>query len=82
VRKLPTTYHKEQVYTSPDQIFETFRFLQHETKEHFMTLHLDGKSRTLCIDQASMGSLNQSIVSPRKTYKLALQFGGGNYNDP
>lgn len=59
-------------YTSPGQIFETFRFLNNETKEYFFTLHLDGKNRIICIDMVSVGSLNQSIVTPRETFKTAL----------
>jgi DNA repair protein RadC len=59
-------------YTSPEQIFSTFSFLKHETKEYFFAVHLDGKNRILCIDQISVGSLNQSIVHPRETFKSAL----------
>jgi DNA repair protein RadC len=59
-------------YTSPTQIFDTFSFLQDETKEYFMALHLDGKNRIICADIVSVGSLNQSIVHPREVYKTAL----------
>ena len=59
-------------YTSPTQIFETFSFLQDETKEYFIALHLDGKNRIICVDIVSTGSLNQSIVHPRETFKTAL----------
>lgn len=59
-------------FTSPQQIFETFRFLNNETKEYFLSLHLDGKNRIVCIDIVSIGSLNQSIVHPRETFKSAL----------
>jgi DNA repair protein RadC len=59
-------------YTSPEQIFQTFSFLKHETKEYFISIHLDGKNRILCIDQISVGSLNQSIVTPRETFKSVL----------
>lgn len=59
-------------FTSPEQIFQTFSFLQQETKEYFFTLHLDGKNRIACIDQVSVGSLNQSIVHPREVFKTAL----------
>jgi DNA repair protein radc len=59
-------------YTSPIQIFNTFSFLRHETKEHFIALHLDGKNRVVCIDIVSIGSLNQSIVHPRELFKTAL----------
>lgn len=57
-------------YTAPSQVFDTFRFLQRETKEYFIALHLDGKNRILCIDMVSVGSLNQSIVHPRETLKI------------
>lgn len=59
-------------YTSPEQISQIFSFLTSESKEYFFTLHLDGKNRILCIDCVSVGSLNQSIVHPRETFKTAL----------
>jgi DNA repair protein RadC len=59
-------------YTSPTQIFDTFSFLQDETKEYFIALHLDGKNRIICVDICSVGSLNQSIVHPREVFKTAL----------
>ncbi len=37
-----------------------------------MALHLDGKNRLCCLDIISVGSLNQSIVHPRETFKTAL----------
>lgn len=58
-------------YTEPRQVFETFSFLMQETKEMFITIHLDGKNRILCIDVVSVGSLNQSIVHPREIFKTA-----------
>jgi len=42
-----------------------------ETKEMFITLHLDGKNRIIVMDLVSIGSLNQSIVHPRKVFKTA-----------
>jgi DNA repair protein RadC len=73
VRDEVTVYlSPRQRYTSPEQIFETFKFLQHETKEHFVTLHLDGKNRILCAEIVSIGSLGQSIVTARETFKTAL----------
>jgi len=59
-------------FTSPLQIFNIFKFLANESKEHFITIHLDGKNRILCIDLVSTGSLNQSIVHPREVFKGAL----------
>jgi len=58
-------------FTAPSQVFETFSFLMRETKEMFLTLHLDGKNRIVCLDLVSIGSLNQSIVHPREVFKTA-----------
>lgn len=59
-------------YTAPSQVFDTFSFLMQETKENFITLHLDGKNRIIAMDIVSIGSLNQSIVHPREVFKTAL----------
>lgn len=58
-------------FTSPSQIYDTFSFLMEETKEMFITLHLDGKNRIICMDLVSIGSLNQSIVHPRSVFQTA-----------
>jgi DNA repair protein RadC len=58
-------------FTQPRQIFEMFRDLRLETKEHFIALHLDGKNRIVCFDPVSIGSLNQAIVAPREVFKTA-----------
>jgi DNA repair protein RadC len=58
-------------FTAPQQVYETFRFLMKETKEMFLTAHLDGKNRIICMDLVSIGSLNQSIVHPREVFKSA-----------
>lgn len=59
-------------YTSASQVFDTFGFLQQETKEHFCTVHLDGKNRIICLEIVSIGTLNQAIVTARDTFKTAL----------
>jgi DNA repair protein RadC len=60
-----------QRYSSPAQVSDTFQFLMKETKEQFITLHLDGKNRIICMDIVSIGSLNQSIVHPRSVFMTA-----------
>ena len=60
-----------QRYTAPQQISDTFQFLMKEPKEQFITLHLDGKNRIICMDLVSIGSLNQSIVHPRSVFMTA-----------
>ena len=59
-------------FSSSKQVFETFKFLQNETKEYFITLHLDAKNRICCIDEVSIGSLSQAVVHPREVFKTAL----------
>ena len=59
-------------YTAPEQVFNSFQFLRRETKEYFYAMHLDGKNRICCVDEVSIGSLNQSIVHPRELFKTAL----------
>ena len=72
VREDITNYLKTGIrFTAPRQVFETFSFLMQETKEMFITLHLDGKNRIICMDLVSIGSLNQSIVHPREVFKTA-----------
>ena len=58
-------------FTQPQQVFEMFRDLRHNTKEHFIALHLDGKNRIVCFDPVSIGSLNQAVVTPRELFKTA-----------
>ncbi len=61
-------------YTSPSQVFEMFSgMLKDAAKEHFITLHLDGKNRISCFDPVSIGSLNQSVVHPREVFATALK---------
>ena len=72
VKEEITNYLKtNQRYTSPSQVYETFSFMMQETKEMFLTLHLDGKNRIICMDLVSVGSLNQSIVHPRSCFQTA-----------
>jgi len=72
IREDAPKYLSTTRFTSPQQIFEIFHDLMLETKEHFITLHLDGKNRIICIDRVSVGSLNQSIVHPREVFKSAV----------
>jgi len=58
-------------YSSPSQVLDTFRFLNKEPKEQFITLHLDNKNRILCMDIVSIGGLNQSIVDMRSVFQTA-----------
>lgn len=72
VREEITNYLKTgSRYSAPKQVYESFSFLMNETKEMFVTVHLDGKNKVICMDVVSVGSLNQSIVHPREVFKSA-----------
>jgi DNA repair protein RadC len=47
--------------------------LRFQTKEHFLTLHLDTKNQIIGEDLVSIGSLNASIVHPREIFKPVLK---------
>jgi DNA repair protein RadC len=59
-------------FTSPSQVFETFKFLQHETREIFLCIHLNTKNSVICIDMVSQGTMSQSLVSPVEVFSPAL----------
>jgi len=65
-------YLATERFTSPQQVFEMFRDLVNEAREHFLALHLDTKNKIICLDRVSVGSLNQSIVHVREVMKSAL----------
>lgn len=84
LRKIESRYRKEVVredapawvnlrFSTPAQVFEIFLGLRQATKEHFVTLHLDGKNRITCYDPVSVGSLNQAIVHPREVFSNAVR---------
>ena len=58
--------------SSSVEAYNLFKFLAYETKEHFLSLHLDSKNRIICVDLCSTGSLTASIVHPREIFKTAL----------
>lgn len=53
-------------------VFEMFQHLRQETKEHFVSIHLDIKSRVICLDEVAVGTLTNAVIHPREVYKTAL----------
>ena len=72
IREDLPVYIDAKRFTSPQQVFEMFRDLILETREHFLCLHLDGKNRIVCLDRVAVGSLNQCVVHSREVMKSAL----------
>lgn len=72
IRERQLLYNGNRV-TKPEQAAEAFMALLGDPdREYFVVLHLDGKNRISGIHQVSQGSLNQSIVHPRETFKSAI----------
>lgn len=69
---LPDYLRTSRKIRSSSDVYQLFRYLSQETKEHFLALHLDTKNKIICVDQVSVGSLNASIVHMREVMKSAL----------
>lgn len=69
---LPDYLTRRTPVTSSRVVYDMFRHLSNEAKEHFLVLHLDSKNVILCVDHVSSGSLNASIVHPREVFKSCL----------
>ncbi len=58
--------------SSANLVYSLFSYLKKETREQFITLHLDTKNRLLCIDLVSTGTMTGSLIHPREVFKTAL----------
>lgn len=59
--------------TMPKQAAQAFcGLVGNPDRECFVALLLDGKNRIVALHLVSQGSLNQSIVHPRETFKAAI----------
>jgi len=72
IREDAPDYLSARRYSSPSQVYELFRDLASESKEHFVCLHLDAKHGLLCFDRVAVGTLDGSLVHPREVFKGAL----------
>lgn len=67
-----TAEYVANTISNAETVYALFSFLQQETKEHFIALHLDAKNRILCIDRVSAGTMTTSLIHPREVFKTAL----------
>jgi len=67
-----TAQYLANTISDAQTVYALFSFLQQETKEHFIALHLDAKNRILCIDRVSAGTMTNSLIHPREVFKTAL----------
>jgi DNA repair protein RadC len=59
--------------STPEQAAEAFcALIGNPDREYFVCMLLDGRNRISAIHTVSQGSLNQSIVHPRETFKAAI----------
>jgi DNA repair protein RadC len=72
VRERKRAYNGTRL-TTPQQAAQAFtELLGNPDREYFVAMMLDGKNRITTIHVVSEGSLNQSIVHPRETFKSAI----------
>jgi len=72
VRERELLYNGNRV-SMPEQAAAAFcALLGDPDREYFVALLLNGKNQISGIYQISQGSLNQSIVTPRETFKAAI----------
>ena len=46
-----------------------------QDKEHFYVMHLDTRNRVKLVELVSLGTLDQSLVHPRETFRRAIMQG-------
>ena len=56
-----TSEYSAKAISNAQDVYSLFSFLQQETKEHFIALHLDVKNRILCMDKVSVGTMTTSF---------------------
>jgi len=70
--------HKGEAITGPGKVADIIRALlaaEHETdreREHFWSIGLNTKNRIKFIELVSLGTLTNSLIHPRETYRLAV----------
>ena len=63
---------RAEISDAHDAVAVLRRYLEHEDREHFVTLMLDVKNQVIGIHTVSIGNLNSAIVSPREVFKAAI----------
>lgn len=72
VRESSILYEKRSI-CSPQDAYELVKsFLEDKDREHFIVVSLDIKNQPVSINICHIGSLNESIVSPREVMKSAI----------
>lgn len=61
-----------QVVSGAADVYALFRHLQHEQKEHFLTLHLDARNRIICYELVAMGSLKAVYMRPMEIFRSSF----------
>ncbi|HUO78324.1 MAG TPA: JAB domain-containing protein [Thermodesulfovibrionales bacterium] len=70
--------HKGEKIDGPGKVADIIRALlaaEHETdreREHFWAIGLNTKNRIKYIELVSLGTLSNSLIHPRETYRLAV----------
>ena len=79
IRKTSFLYERRTI-TSPDEAADLSRKLfKNYDKEYVYALYLSSKSEPVAIELISIGTLNQSVLSPRDIIKTALLSSAAGY---
>ena len=58
---------------SPSIIWQQFKYLGRQKKEHFIAVYLDARNVILDQELVSIGSLDMSVVHPREVFEPAIR---------
>jgi len=58
---------------SPTVIWQQFKYLGRQKKEHFIAIYLDARNVVLDQEVVSIGSLDMSVVHPREVFEPAIR---------
>jgi DNA repair protein RadC len=80
IKELKVTYTRKRVdddllsqpMQSPEQVYQLFKFMQDETKEKVVVLHLNPQLEVLSYEVASIGTANYAVLEPSEIYRNAV----------
>ncbi len=58
---------------SARDVYELYKWLEDEPKEHFVVILLDSKNRVIYEENVSIGTLDSTLVHPREVFRPAVR---------
>ena len=80
IKELRVTYKRKRVkddllkkqVTAPKQVYELFKYMQDETKEKVVCLHLNPQKEILSYEVVAIGTANKVLINAKEIYVNAL----------